>query len=160
MLLLYVLAITAVFHDLHLSKTLLHYNAQRHSLEVSVHIFTDDLENAIALTRTSPLHLETSQEVEDADLHITQYIKDRFVILVDSQHAELKFVGREPSNDLLAIWCYFETMDITPPDELIIENKLLLDLFDDQKNLMNITGPGLQKYFLFDKKEVKTTIKM
>ncbi len=155
------LLIAGTWHDLHLSKTILHYNAGKQSFEISIHIFIDDLENAILLDGSSPLYLETSKETENAEEKLIAYIQRSFQLFIDGKSVNLNFIGREPSTDVLAIWCYFEVSDVQEePGEFWVENKLLLDLFEDQKNLMNITGPGLQEYHLLDSEEPVARIKL
>lgn len=159
-MLTFYLLIAGIWHDLHLSKTILHYNAGKQSFEISIHIFVDDLENAIVLDGSSPLYLETSRETENAEDRLIAYIQKCFQLFIDGKSAVLEFVGREPSTDVLAIWCYFQVSEVEEPAEFWLENKLLLDLFDDQKNLMNITGPGIQEYHLLDSEESIARIKL
>ena len=159
-MLTFYLLLAGIWHDLHLSKTIFHYNAGKKSFEISIHIFVDDLENAILLDGSSPLYLETSKETADAEEKLVVYIQNSLQLFIDGKSAVLEYIGREPSTDVLAIWCYFQVSDVKEPAEFWLDNKLLLDLFDDQKNLMNITGPGLQEYHLLDSEEPVARIKL
>ncbi len=147
-------------HDLHLSKAQVHYNANNSSLEVSLHIFIDDLEAAMALVGMDSLYIATNKEHPKADSLIAEYLEQTFVIAVDGRPVPFNFLGKEESDDLIAIWCYLEGLSVPPPAEVKITNQLLVDLYDDQRNMVAFTAPDLKKYFLLDTKEHVAKIRL
>ena len=50
--------------------------------------------------------------------------------------------------DLTAVWCYMEIPGISFPDELSFDNRILFNEFDDQQNVIQISGPNREKGYL------------
>ncbi|MDH3652401.1 MAG: hypothetical protein OEQ53_22110, partial [Saprospiraceae bacterium] len=109
-------------HDFHLSKTDINYNQQNRSLEITMHVFIDDLELAMAHQGMDSLYLATSKEHKDADAFIWKYLTSVFQITVDGQTIPLNFLGKEESEDLIAIWCYLEKTDVNDLHTISIRN--------------------------------------
>ena len=59
-------------------------------------------------------------------------------------------MGKEESEDLIAIWCYLEKTEIKELHSVAIKNSLLTEIYDDQKNMVSFHGRGIKKYFLMD----------
>lgn len=140
----------SAIHDIHLSQGEIHYNTSRKSLEVSLHIFRDDLELAIEAAGHQNPKLTSVQEHENADSLIALYLEESFQILIDNKKVKFSFLGREDSADLLAVWCYLEGENIEDVKELKLVNHILLNLYDDQKNIVAFTGPAKKRVILFD----------
>ena len=140
-------------HDFHLSKTAVHYNEEAKSLEVTMHIFIDDLELAMASQGIEAMYIATEKEHEHADSMIHKYISSVFQLRVDQQVVDFEFLGKEESEDLIAIWCYLEKKDITPMQTIAVRNSLLTEIYDDQKNMFSFKGIGIKEYLLFDDKK-------
>ncbi len=157
---LQVLECSTILHEFHLSKTQVHFNSESKALEVSLHLFIDDLEDAMALEGVDSLYIATTKEHPKADLKIEKYIEDYFQVTVDGQQVEFNFLGKEVSDDLFAIWCYMEATDIVNPEAIIISNHLLINLYDDQKNMLSFSGPEIKKYFLMDNKTQEAAIQL
>ncbi len=157
-LLLYLLIPTGRYHDFHMSKTEVHFNEQNKSIEVSLHVFIDDLELAIVsdLPDIDTLYLATSKEHQLADSLIQDYLENHFKVKVDHEIVSFNFLGKEESNDLMAFWCYMEGVGITDPKKLEFENTIFTEIFDDQKNLIVFTAPGQREFFLLDGSRIKS----
>ena len=145
-------------HDFHLSKSEVFYNTVNQSLEVSLHLFIDDLEVAMQNAGIDQTYIATSKEIENADSLISQYLNDHFSIIVDGRQIQFNFLGKEDSDDLLAIWCYLEGEQVANPREIQIKNKLLVEVFDDQKNIVAFSSEKKQEFLLFDLKKQVATI--
>ncbi len=148
-----ILAFTAAvlstpYHDYHVSNCNIKYNSSTKSVQISLHVFIDDLEDAIRLKGKDELHILTEKESEDSDFYIEKYFNDHFIIQIDGQRVGMDFLGKEGSGDYMAIWCYFEIYDIRQPALIEITNTIFLELFDDQKNIVTIKRDQLRKGFL------------
>ena len=67
-------------HDFHVSKCLIKYDENSESIQISMHIFLDDLENAIAKRGGPSLFIGTKKEAQNAGDFIIEYIVDQFKI--------------------------------------------------------------------------------
>ncbi len=139
-------------HEFHLSKCQIDYSDSDQALQISLHLFIDDLEDALREQGADKLFICSDKEHEEAEMHLFQYIQQRLTLKVDNQAVTYEFIGKEPSEDLQAVWCYLEISSVAPPKRLDISNDLLMEIFDDQKNIVVVSGPGKKDgYFLFVK---------
>ena len=147
-------------HDFHLSKSEIFYNSDNQSLEISLHLFIDDLEVAMQNAGMSNPYIATGKEVPDADSLIAQYLNEHFGVLANGEEVRFNFLGKEDSEDLIAIWCYLEGEGVKNPKEITLLNKLLIEVFDDQKNIVAFKSATRQEFLLFDTKKQEAIIQV
>lgn len=146
-------------HEFHLSKSTVNYDTQSQSLQITMHIFIDDLEDALAAKAVPKLYIGTEKEDSTANSYIAQYIANQFTISMGSDTLEQYFLGKELSEDLAAIWCYMEVPQVKLDDNIDFENGLLMEIFDDQKNVMEFRKDKKRyKDFLLQKSDHKATV--
>ena len=128
------------------------YNETASAFQVSIKIFIDDLELAVQKEGLSPLHLGSKKENESTEINLAAYLNKYFTIKLNGQNLDTKFVGKELSDDFLAVWCYIEfPATISKGQKYTISNRVLLDLYSDQRNIMDIRMNSTQKeYTIFD----------
>ena len=118
---------------------------------MTLHLFIDDLEETLRQNDIDHLYLCSEKETEDAEQHLYAYLQENFVLEVNQQKVEYQFVGKEQSEDLIGIWVYLEVTGVVSIEEVTVTNQLLVDTFEDQKNITSImVPPGRQNYFILD----------
>jgi hypothetical protein len=132
-------------HDFHISKCLVEYKSETSTFQISLHLFIDDLEQAMALEGQDSLYLLTAKEAATAEQSLAKYLETHFKIAVNGQPISYQYIGKETAGDYLAMWCYMEAIEVPQPTQITIYNDLLLNLFDDQKNIISVIGPNNQK---------------
>ncbi len=144
-------------HEFHLSKGLIEYVEAEKALQITMYVFIDDFEEALGKKDLTKLYLCTSKESDSADQHIYDYFKETFSIEVDQQKVTFDYIGKEIAEDMIGMWCYLEVTGVEPFKEIKIDNSLLTEVFDDQKNVINFIGPDRnQTYFILNlKKQTK-----
>ncbi|MCP3928162.1 MAG: hypothetical protein GY705_03570 [Bacteroidetes bacterium] len=148
-------------HKFHVSKCLVEYNEEAEALQMSMHIFLDDLEEALRQEGHDDLFLCTGKEAEGAEDHLRNYLKQQFQLEVNNEKREYAFLGKEISDDLAAVWCYLEIKQIKGFKNLKIKYSLLTEVFDDQKNIANVLVSGKNKGFLlFEKGRVEESVQL
>ena len=146
-------------HEFHISKCLIEYNEKESALQLTVHIFIDDLEEALRQQGADKLFICTEKEVEKAEEYIYKYLQQKLTLSLDDKAVNYTFVGKEVSEDLAAVWCYLEVENIAPFSKLYVKNNTLLEAFDDQKNIVSIIGPNKRKgYLLFNNAKNEETL--
>jgi len=135
------------FHDFHLSKTEINYKTDQKALQVTVHLFIDDLELGIEAIEDEKLNLFEINESIKSDSIINVYIQNYLKIELNQVEIELDFLGKEISDDLAGAWCYLELENVEAFDVIKIKNTLLNSTFDDQKNIINIKVNSKSKAF-------------
>ena len=140
----------STFHDYHTSLTEINYNPKNKSLEVSLRLFTDDLELALTkLNGGKVITLESQSELVEYLLEL--YIKKNFAIVSQNKEVKkIKYYGKEKEAE--ATWVYIEILDCAQIKDFTLFNTILIDLFSDQNNLVNIIYPTVKKTLVFDNK--------
>jgi len=143
-------------HPIHLSLCEIHLNPTTQKLEISLKIFLDDLEEALMLQGSPSLYLATPKEIAGADQKIFEYIKSHFTILEQSNRIPYHWVGKELSEDLSAVWCYFESEKVNQVKAVNFKNCILMELFGDQKNILHAyLGKHEKRHELFTQRQCK-----
>ena len=137
-------------HDFHVSKCDIDYSVDENSLQITLHIFIDDLELALEKAGSDNLKLGTENEHPDTERRVEKYFSDHIHISVNEESITPKYLGKEVSEDLSAVWCYLEVTGLERPRIVSISNKLLLEIYDDQKNILSFkTQSGKSEFLLF-----------
>ena len=146
-------------HKFYLSSCVIEYNQPSQALQISLHIFLDDMEDALQNQGLEKQFLCTELEKEDAEKHFFKYLQDNFQLTVNGVSKNYNYIGKEISEDLAAVWCYLEIEDIQKVEEIEIYNSILVEIFEDQKNVVSIHIPGNKEAFkVFNKDDLEETI--
>lgn len=137
----------AALHPMHLSVTHVDFNPKTGSLEITHKIFIDDFESALRLYHTDNFKLGTEKETSDADEFIKAYMAKQFWVKVNGKSIDGEYLGREM--DLEAIWIYQEVKNVGAASAIEVKNEILLDLYDDQKNILHIKYQDQKQSFLY-----------
>lgn len=125
------------------------FNPKEKEFEISVRLFTDDLEEA--LSRESGQKVQISAKT-NTDPLIEKYIR-KHVVLTDSrkQRRPFTYIGHEAEGD--ANWVYLEMPVDGSFKTAEMQQDVLMDLFDDQVNLVNLQMNGQRKTYVFRKNQ-------
>ncbi|HMQ47514.1 MAG TPA: hypothetical protein PKA00_08970 [Saprospiraceae bacterium] len=146
-------------HEFHLSKCALEYNESEKALQFSLHLFTDDLEEALRRQGIKEINYCTQKEATNADEVLNTYLQEKLSIQVNGQAREFVFIGKEPAEDILGMWVYLEIEQVPTLSSLNITNAILMEAFSDQKNIISIKGPGGKKSaLLFQKGQIQKSV--
>ena len=136
-------------HGFHTSLTEMRYNAKSKTFEISLRVFTDDLEKVLSATNQNRKF--TLENNDKNDPLVEAYIRRHFVVInPKNQKLIINYIGREKEGE--ATWIYLEL----PVNESIngskIQNDVLIDMFDDQTNILNIFIQNQKKSYLYNVK--------
>ena len=121
-------------HALYLSLQEIRYQAP--TLSVGFRIFSDDLEDALrAHTGRFVPVIDHWQEAE-TQAAIMRYLQAKTTLSLDGQAVTLSLDHIEPQQDATWIACRLSLP--APPGLIEVNNRLLLEVFDTQKNLVRI----------------------
>jgi len=150
-------------HDYHISNFEIEYNAETKALEIIAKIFIDDLEDGIAASGvTEKLYLCTDRELATGDDYVYAYLSDKMSIKVDGQSRSFNYIGKEVSEDLVAMYCYLEIEDVQSINEITVSNDMLMELFDDQINIVKLKSKstGKRGFMMLKKGEHSDTVQL
>lgn len=135
-------------HDYHVSVTQMQYSVEARAWEVSIRIFTDDLEKALGSSQGNKKF--SIKNGDDNDPFVSGYIQKHFLLFNEQKKAlPLRYVGKEQEED--ATWIYLEIPFQMPATGYRLQNSILTEIFDDQVNMTNILMPSGKKTYLFKK---------
>ncbi len=134
-------------HDFHASVTQMQYDPKGRTFEISVRLFTDDFEKALAEASKSKVNLSAPGK---NDLLIEKYIQSHFGYTNPQKQAKpIKYIGYEVETD--AHWIYLEMPYTEPFRGGSLKQNVLMEMFDDQVNMVNVQYQGQKKTFVFRK---------
>ena len=149
-----VLALIADAHVYHTSLTRIDYNSKENSVEITIQTFTHDLEAAIEKRIGKRINLEKSS---DAKQVLLDYLNERLVIKNKSgERKKLQMVGIEIQAD--AIFVYAETKMPEGLEAATLENRVLLEQFGDQVNLVTVRFNDAKQDLVFKAGDEAQTI--
>ena len=126
-------------------------------LDISVRIFTDDLEEAIVAKGGPRLRLWTDRAHADRDRHVADYLVSRLAFRVNGVDRQLTYAGIEDALDATA--CLVQITGVDRVETIEVENRILIEMFDTQANVMRFEIGGEKKYVNLSKKTVTGTVR-
>ena len=137
-------------HEFHASVTQMQYNPKERVFEISIRVFTDDFEKALSAASNTKVSLD--EKGDKYDLLIEKYVQAHFGYQTpQKQPKPFKYVGHETEVD--ANWIYLEMPYAEPFRGGVLKQNVLMELFDDQVNMVNIQYQGQKKTFVFRKSQ-------
>jgi hypothetical protein len=157
----FILGSTSFLHDFHLSRTEINYDQKSFEVQIAVHLFIDDFESALVKSGSPKLFLCTPKEDQSADDAIEKYLNNKMKVYLGGKPISATLLGKETSTDKMAVWCYLEISNVRNISELTIENKILNEIFNDQKNITDFTVNKKRKAFIiFDSDKTQEKISL
>ena len=143
-------------HKFYVSVFIVEHNETNKTLEITTQVFLDDMEMMFR-NKNIELDLYSTSDIISDSL-IKDYFKSIFKIKKKSEILEYEFLGKELFDDILNF--YIEVKDINYKDSLIIQNKLLIDLYDSQKNIIHFKSKNNNKSFLMNYKKTEIQLNL
>lgn len=133
-------------HKYYVSVTQIDYVKEKQAIQVTSRIFIDDFERLLQERYDDKIILNTGKDEKEIDLYIEKYIKSKFKIKINGAVANYNFLGKEYEDDI--IYCYIEIENVNEVKSFEVENRILFDLFNDQKNIVRTYINSKHKTFV------------
>ena len=147
-----------VLHKYYVSLTEIEYVKEEQSVQIITRIFIDDFESALRNRYDADLTLQTKNENLETDYYIEKYLKDKLKISINNKLLRYNFLGKEYEDDMAL--CYLEIPNIESVSSIEIVNKILYDLFPEQKNIVRIKINTTNKSILLVKENDKGVLNL
>lgn len=148
-------AFLLVLHPFYVSITSVDYNESAQRVEISCRIFYDDLEAALKAGGNLKVDLIKPKDKQLIDSLLSTYLQDHFRLAVNGTPLSLRYVGYEIEDDVA--WCFLEASNIKTVSNIAITNRILLDQFPKQSNILHVTAHGERKSTKLDNPERRAT---
>lgn len=150
--------LTVLSHRFHTTLTRIDYNEKAKTAEISIQMFTHDLNQLFESKLSKKLDLEKKDEVKKI---IFEYLIKNFVLKDKSENKlELRWVGMESDAD--SVWIYIETNMTESPENFKMQNSLFFESYQEQSNLVIIKFYGKKADLAFkvgdNFKEIKAKV--
>lgn len=136
---------TFAAHRFHTTLTRIDYNQEDRLFEISIQLFTHDLERLLKKRHGKTIDLE---KTANADQLIFGYLNENFVLSDKKGEVKnLKWIGKEFDTD--AVRVYLETTATEIPEGYTLKNTLFFESFPEQANLVVCRYDGKKADLLF-----------
>lgn len=131
-------------HEFHTSLTEMRLNSSTNSFEITIRVFTDDLQKAIQVEEKVDLGSANTEKT------IERYFKKHFALIKGKEVRWGSYIGKEVESDVT--WIYLELPKANEMGEFQFLNIIFMELFDDQSNLLNVISGEKRKTLIFNAK--------
>lgn len=133
----------SVLHDFHSALTSIVYDAPSRQYEITIRVFSDDLETALCRQANRKIKVESVE----GEAILMAYLQKTFRIRnLQSAKISWEFVGFESGPESSRIYLAYPC---GPGGKLQVVNKFFMELFDDQKNIVNVIQGERSQSHLF-----------
>lgn len=123
-------------HETYLSVTEIEYNEEAKSLQIISRVFIDDLENVLSKRYQQKISLSYKEDLKKNNSIIQKYLDKKLKINVDGKERQLKLLGCKFDADQVVM--FIEAVNVESFQRVNVENLVLTDLFDSQKNIVHV----------------------
>ncbi len=146
-----------VLHPVHISFTTIEYFEKEKEYKVLFKIFVDDFDLILNSTYKTNLNLTAGRWEKAYIKTINSYIQNNFKITDnDNKNIKLKFDNQEFKEQ--SIFLYYKAKHKTNVGKFRVLNKIMLDLYPDQKNLLIFVFDGKTQALQFKQNEITKEI--
>lgn len=140
--------IVALVHPFYISVIEINHNAKEATVEISVRVFTTDIEKTLQKYTTAKIDVTNPPDNNFLDKQISQYLSKNIKLKINGQPAVLNYIGHEIQKE--SVWSYFEITKVADMKKLEVDCTLLYDFETSQSNIIHIKNKGVDKSFKLD----------
>ena len=144
-------------HPFKASVCEINYNEGSGCLEITLKLFTDDLEECIRERTGIVLRLDSEGENPSAEKLINEYIQSGMQVKLNGNLVALEFLGKEYETGVT--WCYLESAETAFPSDLSIYSSIMTELYPTQSNIVHIQAGKQKKSLLLGSGRLSGTVK-
>lgn len=135
-------------HPFFMSVIDINHNPKEAALEISVRIFSDDLEKTLQQYSKQKINILSPADKPVIEKQLLAYMTDRLKLAVNGKPVRFTLVGYEQQME--STWCYFEIEKQPVVNQVAVDCSLLYDYETNQVNIIHVKSKGLQKTYKLD----------
>jgi len=135
-------------HKFYVSITKIEFAQEENSLQIINKLFIDDIEDVLQARYSESVSLGPEQETLDDAQLLEEYVLQKLKIEINGSPVKLVYLGHEYDNDVVK--SYIEVEDISELKNISVENKMLMELFEEQQNIIHIKQDKKRKSMVLD----------
>lgn len=125
-----------LLHPFYVSVIEIQHNESAATAEISVRIFTEDLEQTLRKQTNTAVDLVNPKNKNLADKQVSQYLTQKIRLTINGKPCEMQYLGYEIQQE--SIWCYFEIPQIAQLKTLEADCNLLYEFVNVQTNIFHV----------------------
>lgn len=145
-------------HKFYVSITKVEFIEAEQSIQIITKIFTEDIEQALQERYNPSINLGSKKETEADAAYLEKYILKKLNISINGEQAVIQYLGKEYENDVVK--SYMEISNISDIKSFEIENKILMDMFSEQQNIIHYKHNKFRKSLMLDNDNPKAVLNL
>ncbi|MEC8602089.1 MAG: DUF6702 family protein [Bacteroidota bacterium] len=134
-----------VIHKYYVSTTLIDFDLNSQTFEITLKVFYDDLEKDLGLDSNV---VDYEKDYNYLNKIFKKYLSDNFIIEIENQRIILEYLGYEKKRDQIN---FYMNLDNDFKNKSInIQNSVLFNSFPDQKNIILFRSGRFRKSLIQD----------
>lgn len=133
-------------HKYYVSVTKVEHIKEKQTVQITSRIFIDDFEKLLRARYEDALVLNSGQREAQIDIYIQKYLKSKLQISINKDQKLLTYLGKAYEED--EVVCYLEIENVPKITEFEVQNQLLFDMFQKQKNIVRTFINNRHKTFV------------
>lgn len=121
-------------HKYYVSITQIEFVKEQQSVQIISRIFIDDFESVLRKRYDKSITLDRGDDETQIDDYIKKYLLTKIKISINNQEVIPNFIGKKYDDGIMH--CYLEIENVKSISTFQIKNKVLFDMFEDQKNVI------------------------
>jgi hypothetical protein len=130
------LVTTSFVHPFYVSLIDIRYNEAEATAEISIRIFTDDLEQTLRKQSGTKIDLVNPTNKAAAEAELSKYIRQKLLLKIDGKPCQLEYLGYEIQKE--SVWSYWEVKQVKPMKGLQADCSILYDFVNLQTNIFHV----------------------
>lgn len=121
-------------HKYYVSITQIEFVKEKQSVQIISRIFIDDFESVLRKRYDKSITLDRGDDETQIDDYIKKYLLTKIEISINNKEVIPNFIGKKYDDGIMH--CYLEIENVKSISTFQIKNKVLFDMFEDQKNVI------------------------
>lgn len=144
------------YHETYLSVTEIEYRQDSKSVQVISRVFIDDMEDVLTKRFGKEVSLAYKKDLSANKGLLEKYYSKKLSIKVKNQDIPLKLLGSKFDADQIVL--FLEGNNVESFKTVVVENLVLTDLFDTQKNIVHVKNGDVIESMLLVKAKGSDTV--
>lgn len=146
-----------VVHPFFMSVIDINHNQKEATLEISVRVFSDDLEKTLQQFSKQKIDIANPAQKDLIEKQLQAYVSQRLKLNVNGKPVSFRILGYEQQME--STWCYFEVENQSSINTVSVDCSLLYDYETNQVNIVHMKTKGVQKTYKLDYPKRETTFR-
>jgi hypothetical protein len=131
-------------HNIHSSMVQLKLDSKAKTVLITANLFANDLEQGVAKMNNKEV------DINDPNLktYLLNYFKSKFQLKQNNRTVDFKLIDFEMQEDIMVL--RLSASNISTLKNVTVANTLLMEIFDDQKNMVSILEKETKQTLFFD----------